>query len=227
VCADGNSASAAGTRYVLECTCVRVCVEYTHSFAPIRHTSTIHFFFLSLSLSLSLTHTHAPHTHTQAHTPAPCDVVAKWARKEESDDATSVWLKARTKECPNCAVRIEKNRACNHMSCTHCGHHFCWLCKGPWKVSECVYVCDFSLFLSLLHPIHIHSHTHTHTHTLSHTHTHTLSHTYTHIHTLSHTHTHSHTHSPRSTAPRRVATTPATSTTRMPPKGTSTRKRKR
>jgi len=30
-------------------------------------------------------------------------------------------------------VRIEKNKACNHMTCAKCQHHFCWLCKGPWE----------------------------------------------------------------------------------------------
>jgi len=46
------------------------------------------------------------------------------------DKATRLWLKARTKSCPKCKVRIEKNRACNHMKCRNCGHDFCWLCKG-------------------------------------------------------------------------------------------------
>eukprot|EP00808_Paulinella_micropora_P015018 g2278.t1 len=69
----------------------------------------------------------------EAHSPAPCDLVRKWLHKEQSDDATTVWLMARTKECPSCNVRIEKNRACNHMTCVKCNHHFCWLCKGPWK----------------------------------------------------------------------------------------------
>jgi ariadne-1 len=68
-----------------------------------------------------------------AHTPAPCDLVDKWKKTETDDQATEIWLKARTKECPNCKVRIEKNRACNHMTCFSCKHHFCWLCKGAWK----------------------------------------------------------------------------------------------
>lgn len=66
----------------------------------------------------------------EAHTPAPCDLVAKWKQREVSDDATQIWLDARTKECPKCKVRIEKNRACNHMTCAKCRHDFCWLCKG-------------------------------------------------------------------------------------------------
>eukprot|EP00468_Gymnochlora_sp_CCMP2014_P007102 CAMPEP_0167748638 /NCGR_PEP_ID=MMETSP0110_2-20121227/4948_1 /TAXON_ID=629695 /ORGANISM="Gymnochlora sp., Strain CCMP2014" /LENGTH=611 /DNA_ID=CAMNT_0007633673 /DNA_START=78 /DNA_END=1914 /DNA_ORIENTATION=- len=68
------------------------------------------------------------------HEPAPCDLVSKWLKSTAvSEDATALWLKARTKTCPKCGVRIEKNRACNHMHCTKCGHHFCWLCKGPWS----------------------------------------------------------------------------------------------
>eukprot|EP00467_Chlorarachnion_reptans_P022293 CAMPEP_0114494500 /NCGR_PEP_ID=MMETSP0109-20121206/4686_1 /TAXON_ID=29199 /ORGANISM="Chlorarachnion reptans, Strain CCCM449" /LENGTH=587 /DNA_ID=CAMNT_0001671543 /DNA_START=350 /DNA_END=2110 /DNA_ORIENTATION=- len=68
------------------------------------------------------------------HEPAPCDLVKKWINSTAvKDDATELWLKARTKTCPKCNVRIEKNKACNHMNCTKCGHHFCWLCKGPWS----------------------------------------------------------------------------------------------
>ena len=51
-----------------------------------------------------------------AHAPAPCDLVQKWLQREKSDDATEIWLSARTKQCPKCEVRIEKNKACNHMS---------------------------------------------------------------------------------------------------------------
>jgi len=68
----------------------------------------------------------------EAHSPAPCDLVKTWLDREQSDDATAIWLAARTKECPKCSVRIEKNKACNHMTCIKCGHHFCWLCKEPW-----------------------------------------------------------------------------------------------
>jgi ariadne-1 len=82
----------------------------------------------------------------EEHVPAPCDLVSKWRAKEQSDDATQLWLAARTKKCPKCSVHIEKNKACNHMTCAKCGHHFCWLCKGPWSQhgssSGGYYVCN-------------------------------------------------------------------------------------
>lgn len=74
-------------------------------------------------------------SHEQ-HDPAPCDLVGKWKTQEKDDNATSLWMKSRTKECPNCGVRIEKNRACNHMKCIKCNYHFCWLCKKAWSMHD-------------------------------------------------------------------------------------------
>lgn len=38
------------------------------------------------------------------------------------------WIQNNTKECPNCHAHIEKNRGCNHMTCSHCKYEFCWIC---------------------------------------------------------------------------------------------------
>lgn len=70
------------------------------------------------------------------HTPLPCDLVRSWLRKENSDDESLRLVSALTKECPKCKVRIEKNRACNHMTCSQCKHQFCWLCKKTWDGSH-------------------------------------------------------------------------------------------
>ena len=70
----------------------------------------------------------------ESHEPAPCDLVSKWLAQEKNDNATDLWIRSRTKACPNCGVKIEKNKACNHMRCTRCNHHFCWLCKRAWSL---------------------------------------------------------------------------------------------
>jgi len=41
------------------------------------------------------------------------------------------WMNRNTEPCPKCNFLISKNGGCNHMSCTKCSHHFCWICKRP------------------------------------------------------------------------------------------------
>ncbi|VDK80892.1 unnamed protein product [Litomosoides sigmodontis] len=38
------------------------------------------------------------------------------------------WMECNSKSCPSCKARIEKDSGCNKMTCTKCGHNFCWLC---------------------------------------------------------------------------------------------------
>ncbi len=68
-----------------------------------------------------------------SHYPAPCDIYNKWKALEKSSDATQVWLETRTKECPICKTRIEKDSGCHHMHCFKCKYHFCWLCMKEWQ----------------------------------------------------------------------------------------------
>ena len=67
------------------------------------------------------------------HQPCNCVQVKAWLDKEEDNNENLTWLKANTKPCPGCGSFIEKNQGCNHIHCRHCGHDFCWLCKGLWK----------------------------------------------------------------------------------------------
>ena len=69
----------------------------------------------------------------QAHAPCDCDSARKWINKELDSGATARWLQAFTKPCPNCHGSVEKNGGCNHMKCTNCEHHFCWICMGDWN----------------------------------------------------------------------------------------------
>eukprot|EP00698_Gefionella_okellyi_P005331 TRINITY_DN1484_c0_g2_i3.p1 TRINITY_DN1484_c0_g2~~TRINITY_DN1484_c0_g2_i3.p1 ORF type:complete len:757 (-),score=166.82 TRINITY_DN1484_c0_g2_i3:1507-3777(-) len=74
------------------------------------------------------------------HDPAPCNVVAAFKSRTQQQqerfsnvaDSAEEWLSQYSKRCPKCTVPIEKNRGCNHMSCTQCKHQFCWLCLAQW-----------------------------------------------------------------------------------------------
>eukprot|EP01094_Clydonella_sp_ATCC50884_P018452 TRINITY_DN3414_c0_g1_i1.p1 TRINITY_DN3414_c0_g1~~TRINITY_DN3414_c0_g1_i1.p1 ORF type:complete len:1152 (+),score=321.53 TRINITY_DN3414_c0_g1_i1:239-3694(+) len=82
------------------------------------------------------------------HWPAPCRTV-DWNltrfREEADEDSNAVekWLRANTKQCPKCAVNIEKRGGCNHMHCHHCDHDFCWVCLANFTGSH--YSCTAKL----------------------------------------------------------------------------------
>jgi len=61
----------------------------------------------------------------EPHVPARCTDLQNWKRRIEN---SKIWIKEKTKPCPNCNVPIEKNMGCNHMRCSQCNHTFCWLC---------------------------------------------------------------------------------------------------
>lgn len=44
---------------------------------------------------------------------------------------TRDWIAENTKECPECAFRVEKSSGCNHMTCPKCNVHYCFLCTEP------------------------------------------------------------------------------------------------
>ena len=58
-----------------------------------------------------------------------------WGEDERKDMELFVhWKKNHNvKMCPNCKAPIEKNEACNHMTCINCKYEFCWLCNQKYK----------------------------------------------------------------------------------------------
>ena len=52
------------------------------------------------------------------------------------DFRNRVWKTFHTKPCPNCNVPIAKSSGCNHMTCSHCSHEFCWLCMAQYTPSH-------------------------------------------------------------------------------------------
>jgi len=68
----------------------------------------------------------------EPHAPITCKDLATWQEKCRNESETANWILANTKQCPKCAARIEKNQGCNHMTCSGCKHHFCWICMGDW-----------------------------------------------------------------------------------------------
>ncbi|OQD75646.1 hypothetical protein PENDEC_c006G03506 [Penicillium decumbens] len=52
------------------------------------------------------------------------------AEQTEEEKATEAYLQQYTSPCPTCNVRCQKRMGCNHMRCTKCETHFCYLCSA-------------------------------------------------------------------------------------------------
>ena len=55
---------------------------------------------------------------------------------DNKEDASNEWEKLNTKKCPKCITSIEKNEGCNHMKCSICHTHFCWICEKEYTINE-------------------------------------------------------------------------------------------
>jgi IBR domain, a half RING-finger domain len=43
-------------------------------------------------------------------------------------------------DCPHCKTSIEKTEGCNHMACTVCGAHICWVCLQAFEDANTCYL---------------------------------------------------------------------------------------
>eukprot|EP00567_Pseudictyota_dubia_P000431 CAMPEP_0197467012 /NCGR_PEP_ID=MMETSP1175-20131217/65348_1 /TAXON_ID=1003142 /ORGANISM="Triceratium dubium, Strain CCMP147" /LENGTH=1073 /DNA_ID=CAMNT_0043003073 /DNA_START=1 /DNA_END=3222 /DNA_ORIENTATION=+ len=62
------------------------------------------------------------------HDPVSCKDMIRW---NTIVGTSGFWIRSNSKPCPGCRAPIEKNMGCNHMECTSCGFHFCWVCLAP------------------------------------------------------------------------------------------------
>ncbi|KAK5683885.1 hypothetical protein LTS10_003748 [Elasticomyces elasticus] len=53
-------------------------------------------------------------------------------QKGEEEESTK-YLASQTQICPGCKISIRKAGGCNHITCSHCKHQFCWVCFAPYK----------------------------------------------------------------------------------------------
>lgn len=44
------------------------------------------------------------------------------------------------RECPGCHTPMGKSGGCNHMECSVCHAHFCWICMEMFKLGDVVYL---------------------------------------------------------------------------------------
>ena len=49
----------------------------------------------------------------------------------DGERASRDWLRENTRPCPTCSASVQKLEGCNHMICSVCQQHFCYLC-GAW-----------------------------------------------------------------------------------------------
>ncbi|KXS21338.1 RWD-domain-containing protein [Gonapodya prolifera JEL478] len=58
-------------------------------------------------------------------------MLRKMARDWENERESRKWLVENSKDCPECGLHVQKSDGCNHMTCSRCKTHFCYLC-GAW-----------------------------------------------------------------------------------------------
>lgn len=61
-----------------------------------------------------------------------------WFCRAQVDPSYAAWEKSvgqwnAVRGCPRCSMRIWKSEGCNHMTCTHCRHQYCWVCGSNWE----------------------------------------------------------------------------------------------
>ncbi|KAF7870289.1 hypothetical protein EAF04_004035 [Stromatinia cepivora] len=95
------------------------------------------------------------------HTGLTCGQYNSQTRERlQQEEASQKLMEKATKKCPNCQVRIQKNKGCDHMTCQSCKHEFCWSCFADYKLirstdnSAHTSTCPYYVGIRLQHPTH-------------------------------------------------------------------------
>ena len=77
--------------------------------------------------------------HVQWHDGLTC---AMFKSEKQVEGRLVEWMMkdpSNRKKCPKCKTPIEKNQGCNHMECSQCRSHMCWLCLQMFPTGSDVY----------------------------------------------------------------------------------------
>ncbi|KAF8271844.1 hypothetical protein EI94DRAFT_1719622 [Lactarius quietus] len=76
-----------------------------------------------------------PSCHVEFHEGVTCA-----DREDGGDRLFQEWLQTHdVKMCPGCAAPIERAEGCNHMTCTRCHTHTCWVCLQTFPQGQGIY----------------------------------------------------------------------------------------
>jgi len=74
------------------------------------------------------------HCHAEAHDGFAC------AEQDGGDKLFKEWAASHdVKNCPGCAIPIERDEGCHHVTCIQCQTHICWVCLQTFPKGEGIY----------------------------------------------------------------------------------------
>ncbi|KAJ6610994.1 hypothetical protein B0H10DRAFT_378733 [Mycena sp. CBHHK59/15] len=75
-----------------------------------------------------------PHCHAESHDGFACP------EQDGGDRLFKQWAASHdVKNCPGCAIPIERDEGCNHVTCIQCQTHICWVCLQTFPKGEGIY----------------------------------------------------------------------------------------
>ncbi|KAG8766297.1 hypothetical protein FRC12_006966 [Ceratobasidium sp. 428] len=88
-----------------------------------------------LCLAYICTHCHVEHPEVMS-----CEDYLASHSEDDIQRSFNRWRAANdVKNCPNCDATVEKIAGCNHMMCTVCRTHMCWVCLSSFATGDAVY----------------------------------------------------------------------------------------